>query len=62
MEYASNENMERLANSEERERLERLLGSFGLYDASQDIYPIQERQDEHWAVVDINPNIIQSNN
>lgn len=41
---------ERIIAQEEREYLNRVLGSFGLYDASQDIYDTPEHQDEKWAV------------
>jgi hypothetical protein len=45
----------RLVTPEEREYLERTLGSLGLYDASQDVYSVTEHpEDEKW--------IIQSNN
>lgn len=65
MEYASSdENMERLISIEEREHLQRVLGSIGLYDASQDTYAVTEHpEDRKWAVaLDINRNIIVSNN
>lgn len=60
----SNESMERLISTEERERLQRALGSFGLYDASQDSYNVTEHpEDRKWPVeLDSNPDIILSIN
>lgn len=45
------------------ERTIKLLGAYGLYDASLDIYDTVEREDSRWAVeLDSNPNIVPSNN
>lgn len=40
---------ERIITPEEREYLDRMLGSLGLYDASQDQYDVTEHpEDEQW--------------
>lgn len=52
---------ERIITQEEREYLNRVLGSFGLYDASQDECDTPEHQDERWAVEEYdNPCILRS--
>lgn len=48
--YGWEEEMERVVTPTERERLERVLASYGLYDASQDRYEVTEHpEDERWA-------------
>lgn len=45
------------------ERARRLIGAYGLYDASLDFYPVTEHKDVYWAVeLDENTNIIKSSN
>lgn len=52
--YSSPDN-ERLINQEEREQLQRVLGSFGLYDASQDVIHSPEHpEDDKWFVLGTN--------
>lgn len=56
MEIASSSSeMERPVNEEEREYLTRMLGSLGLYDASQDTFSTTEHpEDEKWIVPSAN--------
>lgn len=45
------EESERLVTPEEREELNRILGAYGLYNASQDIYPtIEHPEDDKWII------------
>jgi len=49
------EDNERPATSIEREELQRILGSFGLYDASKDIVHSTERpEDNKWFLLSEN--------
>lgn len=44
------ERLERPATEEEREYVTRMLGNYGLYDASLDEYNTKYHQDEQWVI------------